>query len=410
MTAPIKTSFFANHLHRVLLIAVLYLLGFYGYSATFFWEKHYLPAPFFGDISDSWMDFYNINFYAAHADFYTKFASFYSPLNVLIAQVLSDPACIEAGTPKTYRICNPWSALLFLGLTWMLSLIFLWHTLRGCKLRGLWFVVIGFSFPMVFAMERANYLMLAIPILFLWLGSHARWNFVFELLLANIKYYLLLFQGFYLVRNRLIHVAVFMVALLVFSVVLGSLTGLPGVANIPKNLVNFVGGPGGLSFLFNTTVDAYVGIQQLFFLGFGNKQWMQLLVIAIKLFIVIRLWIYLTEIRLVIEQHWMNFILLIVLLLITSAPGFYGQVLLLPYMAYFLQKNYFNKGDQFFLILLCLPYPVKIKTLNAFHNFYLFDETMVGLPLELFLQSLIQPLLLFVLFMRLTTRVASPNI
>ena len=406
----IKPPLSANSLQRILLIAALYLLGFYGYSAAFFWGQHYLPAPFFRDISDSWMDFYNINFYAMHEAFYTKFASFYSPLNVLIAQVLSDPACIQAGTPKTYRICNPWSALFFLGFTWILSLIFLWRTLRGCESRNLWFVVIGFSFPMAFSMERGNYLMMAVPILFLWLGSHARWNFVFELLRANIKYYLLLFQGFYLVRNRLIHVAIFVVTLLVFSVALGSLTGLPGVTNIPKNLVNFVGGPGGISILSSTTIDTYVAIQQLFFLGLSNKQWMQLLVIAIKLFIVIWLWIYLTETRLLIEQHWMNFILLIVLLLITSAPGFYGQVLLLPYMAYFLQKNYFNIGDQLILILVCLPYPVKIKTLNAFHNFYLFDETMVGLPLELFLQSLIQPLLLFVLFMRLTTRIASPNI
>jgi hypothetical protein len=170
-----------------------------------------------------------------------------------------------------------------------------------------------------------------------------------------------------------------------------------------------VGGPGGLSVLSNTAVDAYVGIQQIFFPTLGNKRLTQLLVIAIKLFIVIRLWIYLTETRLLIEHHWMNFILLIVLLLITSAPGFYGQVLLLPYMAYFLQKNYFNIGDQLILILVCLPYPVKIITFPTFHNFYLFDETMVGLPLELFLQSLIQPLLLFVLFMRLTTRFILPN-
>ncbi len=404
MIAPIKFQLLSDPLRGILFFAVLYLLGFYGYCLLFLYEKQYLPPPFFGNPGDYFMDFYNINFYAAQEYFYTRFASFYSPLNVLIARWFTDPVCVQASTAFAYRACDPISVLVFLGLTWGSTLILMWRALESCQSRTWWFVILGFSFPMAFALERANYLLLAVPVLFFWLGSHARWNFVFEILLANIKYYFMVFQAFYLARNRLLHPLIFFLLLIGVTIALGALTGLSGFGNIPKNLVNFAGGAGGISMLSNTSLDTIAGIQHFFSPSEIGKLTSQLVIGAMKLLICLRIWIYWRETRQEIDGHAFNFVVLLGLLIISSAPGFYGQVLLIPYFIYFLARKCWQGREQLLFILICLPYPFILDQSSQYNRVYLLDGTHAWIPIELVMQTIVQPVLLILFLLSITSR------
>jgi hypothetical protein len=384
------------------MVAAVYLIGFYFYAVFFLLNQSYLPAPFFQNPQDSFMDFYNINFAASKETFYTTFASFYSPLNALIAQAFVNSNCIHESSAFAYRACDPYSVFVFLSLAWLFVAALVWAGLRTSTDRFLWWFVLSFSFPMAFALERANYIFLAMPILFFWLAQPAKNNLMYELLLTNVKYYFLIYQGYYFFRNQFFRIFAFVLILIVATLILGLLTGLPGVGNIPKNIFGFASGPMGLDVLFNTSMNFIGGIQQFFLLDSMSKNLSRIMIFVMKISILIRLWIYWRETQPSANHHFFNFVLLIALLLLSSAPGFYSVILLIPYFIYLSQRGMLDRTTQILFILLCLPYPYVLYSTDAILKFFLWDGSSLGMPLELFMQTLIQPLLLLLLFFKLT--------
>jgi hypothetical protein len=117
---------------------------------------------------------------------------------------------------------------------------------------------------MAFTIERANYILLAVPILFFWLSSQGRLAVVFELLLANVKYYLLILQASYLLRNRLGRVALFFLLLACVTMIFAWLTQMPGATLIPRNLFSFSSGAGGIDILWSSSINVFNGIYRIF--------------------------------------------------------------------------------------------------------------------------------------------------
>ena len=84
----------------------------------FFINRHYLPQPFVWDPQDTFMDFFNVAYWAHREDMYTVWRAVYPPLSFVLAGAVSSPSCYD------YRGAYVMS----------------WYVGRDCDLLGLAFV------------------------------------------------------------------------------------------------------------------------------------------------------------------------------------------------------------------------------------------------------------------------------
>lgn len=164
------------------------------YYASFFYKNHFLPAPFFMDINDTFMDFYNPLYWVIKDGFYTTFSSVYPALNYFILKIFSfgvDPNSIA--TPFELRKLFPelgWiNAGIYLLIIGFVVNIKKWNDLKIIY-RFFAFFACALGAPVLFGIERGNMIFWALPFLALYLGASNSWlKAIFFGLLVNIKPY-----------------------------------------------------------------------------------------------------------------------------------------------------------------------------------------------------------------------------
>lgn len=184
-----------NHFLIFLLVTTVFNI----FYVTFFFNKYsYLPLPFFFDINDSFMDFFNVLYwsYGGQDPFSNNFSSIYSPLIFFIMQFFT--ANIENYSfSDSFALRDHYITSAILVIVSSIFLIFLsvfknrsWDIFSNLQKISIILIFI-FSFHFLTAAERGNLVLLAIYPLSQILNNNKRISSIFGVLL-NIKFYFLL--------------------------------------------------------------------------------------------------------------------------------------------------------------------------------------------------------------------------
>jgi len=139
--------------------------------AWFFVEFGYLPPPFFHDIDDTFMDWYNTVFWGFQGGTYSNWLSIYPPLSFVLLNLVSNRACYEI-SPDFGRACDP-SGVVVLVLFFVLNLFILLkiYTKADRRTAMARTIAVGLGMPMLFALERGN---LVLPCFTVFILGHGR--------------------------------------------------------------------------------------------------------------------------------------------------------------------------------------------------------------------------------------------
>jgi hypothetical protein len=141
----------------------LAIMAFFYYSIYLnYLELNYLGAPFFYINNDTFMDFFNTNWHSQRlGKAFTEWYSIYSPLNLYISAHMVGGSCEGLESSVQLRACDFDRYILIsgVGYTLFIFLLFLIQ-LRERKL-SLLMIIMPISFPILYAIERGNYIILA---------------------------------------------------------------------------------------------------------------------------------------------------------------------------------------------------------------------------------------------------------
>jgi len=195
-----------NFLTAALLLFTLLEILWIGHVTHFVRQQGYLPAPFFMDKSDTFMDFFHPLYWSDHPGRYDDWRSVYPPLNFLILKTLKLLFWGVRDFPDAFRLRQlgtmPVACLVLLYFGSVLAVLFSpWYRRYGTGQRILLFFVIVLSAPLLFSLERGNLVILCLPALLL-AFSEKRWVAVLgTALLINLKPYFVLLLARYAVRR-----------------------------------------------------------------------------------------------------------------------------------------------------------------------------------------------------------------
>ena len=384
-------------------------ISFIVYATTFFLRNHYLPSPFFSDVHDTWMDFFHINFIAMKNESYAQSQAIYSTLNMWIAKLLVSKECSQVSNSFDLRSCDYLSAIFCGAVVLVLNFLLIIKIMYRCTEKYLWALVMTFSFPMLFGLERGNYIFLALFGLSMFVLVN---NTFFKALVLSIplvmKFYLLLFLGPFFLRYKYWYAFITVALIVVLNYVFGLLTNTHDWYLIVHNILSFGAAKpppiwvvGGYPSIFNP----YIVLQTL---NVDNATLLlsYLVQSAIIFIIIARLLIWFPlALKNKGDIHQMLLVLLLAYLLLTTKAGYYSFILIFPFMAYLLSKNLLSYRTQLFFLLSLMPYPFK-WVLDGSQNYLLaFSAQQVTIADSISANSFFPTIFLFLMFYDLTRQI-----
>src|SRR3989338_5513952 len=179
-------------------------VGFF-YYVYYLMVNGYLTSPFVYDKSNTFMDLFNILYWANDDGRYTDWSSVYPPLSFLILRLISFVfAGGGHGTAAAMRDNFPLVAgffLIYLAVPAVVLKTKLWQGLPTNEKILIYFAIIV-STPMLFALERGNIIMLCPVLLALVLSRIGFVRCLCIALLINIKPYFALLIIYYIARKN----------------------------------------------------------------------------------------------------------------------------------------------------------------------------------------------------------------
>jgi len=391
-------------------VALGYLLLFLLWCFLFFYENHFLPAPFFFDKYDTLMDFFNVNWWANTPDFYTKYKSIYTPINAYLGKLLTSSDCMASSSPFSLRGCDVRFGIILFCSVWVLNSYLLFKILGDITGKIWWVALMMFSFPMMFAMERGNYIMLGMVFTSLWVLMGERYRVLGQFILTlviSIKLGMFVLLMSVWIRDGWKAVLAVMLMFFALLVIFGLALGDPHWTGIPSNMFAFQGAGvrGSLELSAAATTPAvYAYILRD---GYGLHITAGYIMVGYYVLAVI---LTVRAVLLIIHAKITNsdyrliaLVALSLLMLLSTAPGYYSLILLFPFLAHLLGRGELNECSKFFLVALCLPYPVELLLVASDFGVtsFLSDQDVL-VPKSLTLQGIISPLLLLGLYYGLT--------
>lgn len=346
------------------------------------------------------MDFYNINWASLQENIYSELKLFYSPVNLVIAKNLVSIECINSRSPSELRSCNSDAVLLSSLFFFVVNIFLISRILSGAENRYLWTFFLALSFPVMYGIERGNYIQICMTFIsiFILAKNNVMKNIALSLAIL-FKPYLLVLSLPYVIFRKCKDFFYVVAAMTIFCILAGFLLGDSEWILIPSNMFSYNhSGRGWYENFYNTT---NISLFPLFANNVFNNYYILKLffitILSIIIYIILRIFIYLKEVELdfnsIIDFNYISFIFIILLLLLSSSPSYYAICLAIPFFSYAVKNNILRLPSKFIFLLILLPYPFKF-------NFDGINQD--SKVLEISFQSILIPILLFSLFLDLT--------
>lgn len=195
----------SSRIALILLILLLNVAGFF-YYIYYLNEHGYLPSPFVYDKSDTFMDFFNVLYWAYDGGRYIEWGAVYPPLNFLIIRGLNylfmgaglgDPVIMRENSRGVIY------GFLFIYLTVPLLILKIrqWDFFSLPEKVLIYFSII-LSAPMLFSLERGNLIIFCPFVLALAVSTVGFTRCLFVAILINFKPYFIILAIYYLIRRN----------------------------------------------------------------------------------------------------------------------------------------------------------------------------------------------------------------
>jgi hypothetical protein len=193
---------------RLAFISAILLLnsaGFF-YYIYFLTKNGYLPSPFLYDKSDTFMDLFNVLYWAYDDGRYTDWGSVYPPLGFIILKFFNFVfAGAGYGDPELMRDSSQFVIVglcfFYLAVPAMILNTTHWQDFPKTEKILIYFAII-LSSPMLFTLERGNLILLAPVLLALAISKIGMARSLSIALLINIKPYFALLMVYYIARKN----------------------------------------------------------------------------------------------------------------------------------------------------------------------------------------------------------------
>jgi hypothetical protein len=201
--------------------AVMLFLGTgFFYYIFYLAANGYLPSPFIYMKSETFMDLFNVMYWAYDNERYTRWGSVYPPINFFIMKFMNvafvggmngytvTNHALDAGAAHTAAALmrmNGMSVIIGFCLMYIAIPIAILNSKLWCiftkKEKLLIYFAVVLSAPMLFTLERGNLILFAPLLLAFMLSNTGIWRSVCIALMINLKPYFVLLLIFYIVRR-----------------------------------------------------------------------------------------------------------------------------------------------------------------------------------------------------------------
>ena len=411
---PAKISLYTNIQHTrflkgLKLLGLMELLSLFRFFFVYL-TKGVLPAPFFLNYYDTFMDFFNTTFWAAMPGRYKVWMSLYPLFTFLIGDGIGRLACSEYHDPFQLRECGL-ATISFLIVAYIIGVSASVRIVSSpFQVNNLWsfvliFFLIGLTGPGLFAIERGNYVVFVFALISccVLLGE----SYVAAILLAmavNLKPYLLILILLLFIRRRL----VFFAWVIFFTISVDVISRLMvQESNYGVYLDNLVG--------FSQIVDrqylgklwlatsllswdrAFHSSPQLVQILSGDLAFLgeafSLLSRSIRILLFGSSLFFICVYGRCFSQSVLASLILIGFSVFTDSAGGYSLILLIPFLVSSLGEGYFSRVF-IFLVFIYTPLDFEVGAFFSNNNVSFFSgarpNEVAGIPLS----ALIRPVLL----------------
>ena len=321
-------------------------------------QTGYLPPPFFYDKSDSFMDYFNVLFWADNSGRYSEWKSIYLPFSFVLAKLPTLFSLEPIHSDSLWLRENFYPNLLFFLV--IVSLVCIYFQ---SKIKNDWVLLLSLfcSSPFLFSVERGN--LIIFTYLFLLLSVYCYRNFLlFSVFLAfaiSLKVYLIALLFIPLLNAHLSRILFTLLFFVLINVISGLLLGEGDWLLFVENIFNFSGEPrlyewGSFSFSY---LNMRPSLSQLV-----NVINLLVLLFSFILFSLVSIrYLQSNQVLKAENKGTLYLLLLMLIMIVVKNAGGYVFILLFP----FLRELIVNRFALYLFIAMMLPFELPLMTLDT---------------------------------------------
>jgi|LakMenEpi03Aug12_release.lakeMendotaPanAssembly.Ray.scaffolds.fasta_scaffold138777_2 hypothetical protein len=239
-----RLKFDTGFISEYLLAFTVFICLIYAIWQT--WQLGHLPQPFFYMAHDTYMDWFNVAYWAHHKGAYDSWLTVYPPLSFVALRLMGLGRCYTDPAGTELRDCD-WVGLVVIHVIFVLNLFLLARTYikidkKTALARSF---ALGSGMPMLYCVERGNLMLLCFTCVVLGFGpllKSAKLRWLFVGLAINFKVYVVGILVAHLLRRRWMWFEGAIVATVLVYALSYGIYGAGSPLEIYANIVNFSSG------------------------------------------------------------------------------------------------------------------------------------------------------------------------
>jgi len=357
----------------------------------------YLPAPFFYDKFDTFMDFFNVQYWTYDEGRYTEWQSIYTPFSFWIVSIFPYS---ESGSGSL--ILRDEGFFFLMGLHVITTILTLYFQSKALiRSNKIILIMLFLSMPFLFTLERGNLLFITLLVLLISSLNYKKlWIFsIFMAMAISLKIYLIALLFIPLLNLHFSRIILTLLLALFINLISANILGESNWWMFISNIFEFSSDPRHYEWSYFTY--SYQNIL-LAFTELNPKYkdigaWSNILTILTTFifFLFVSTKYLLSSLSFRDEERNTLFLLLAMLIMIVvKNSGGYVFILLFP----FLSSIIFNRISLYILLLLLLPIEIPFMTLDTITMESFISGQQVEISRDVTSGMIIRPLLFLILY------------
>jgi len=381
------------------------ILAGIAYAMWFLSKEYFLPQPFFYAVDDTFMDWFNVSYWAVNGGAYDVFNSIYPPISFLFLKIFSLHRCYVASTPGLARLCD-WVGLVTMHMFFILNLFLISVTYVKLDRRTALYrsIAAGAGLPMLYALNRGQLLIVCFTFIALAFGNilrSARLRWLSTAIAINFKPYLLPVLFAHLLKRRWSRFEGCAIALVGVYGLTWAVLGEGSPLKLYQNISDFTGLYQAVNFLdlwYSGTYSPMVSLAQGPFplSNFIGSEWVEfietylpiLLRTTQSLIALVCVWSFFRSN--ILSTNRLAFLVLSFALVSAEAGG-YTQLILLYFVFMERWDSGFQKVAIVIAYVLAIPAEATFGAIPAIPGYSYFGQRPVYLQFGIGVGSLIRP-------------------
>ena len=357
----------------------------------------YLPAPFFYDKFDTFMDFFNVQYWTYDEGRYTEWQSIYTPFSFWIVSIFPYS---ESGSGSL--ILRDEGFFFLMGLHVITTILTLYFQSKALiRSNKIILIMLFLSMPFLFTLERGNLLFITLLVLLISSLNYKKlWIFsIFMAMAISLKIYLIALLFIPLLNLHFSRIILTLLLAVFINIISANLLGESNWWLFMSNILEFSSNPKHYEWSYFTY--SYQNIL-LAFTELNPKYesirfWSNFLTLLATFLFFLSVSIkYLLSSPFFREENRNTLFLLLIMLImiVVKNAGGYVFILLFP----FLSSVIFNRISLYILLLLLLPIEIPFMTLDSITMESLISGQQVEISRDVTSGMILRPLLFLILY------------